>query len=959
MADWKKEITDRLAGLRLTPSRQAEIVEELAMCLEDLYNDLLAGGATEEDAWLATLRQLNDGDLLAQELNKVEHPRKEEPVVFGGGTVNSRVNMTGGILQDLRYGARMLLKSKGFTLVAVLSLALGIGANTAIFSVVDAVLLKTLPVKEPATLLVFAWEAGRPFRVSGMSGTSSVPTPPDRKGLSLFRYEVFERMQRPAAAPESPLSDFFAFAPVGEVTAGVGDVAEIVDGQAVSGGYYAGLGVQPILGRSISEEDDHRGASPVVVLSYPFWKERFGADPSVIGQQLTLNKHSFAIIGVTPPSFTGTLQVDYRPVFTIPIACEPLLEGENSSLGDASGPGMWWLDLMGRLKPGATGEQARESLNDAFQTAALEVMPPPHKENQPAQLDPKDYPRLLAESGSRGMLDTRREFAPTIYGLLIVVGLVLLIACANVANLLLARAALRGPEISVRLAVGAGRWRLVRQLLTESIMLATLGGAAGVILAFAGKSVLRALADKSAGFLPSGVDLSLNWRVLAFTLAVSILTGVLFGLAPAWRATRVDLAASLKQSRRTTGAVSRVSKALVVMQVALSLVLLVGAGLFLRTLYNLQCVNLGFNQDNLLLFSLRPQQSGYKDERLLQFYQQLFTRLDNLPGVRAATFGKVPLIAADNYMSDFLLPGETEHSAPEHDTNMQVARENYFETMQIPLLLGRTFSSQDDQRAPKVAIVNQTFANKFFPGENVLGKHVTILEGKREVEIVGVAADTKYMTQREEYAPLIYTPWRQQAEDIGQMSFALRSAAEPIALAAEIRQAVAEMDHSIPVTEVITQTARSQATLGQERLTARLLGFFGGLALLLAAIGLSGVLGYSVAQRTNEIGIRMALGAQTANVLRMVVWQGMKLVLLGLAVGTLTGYALERLLASQYFGPDAWQRQMTSHLYGVTGTDPLTICAVAVLLSLVALIACGLPARKATRVDPLEALRYE
>jgi predicted permease len=863
------------------------------------------------------------------------------------------------MFRDLRYGMRALLKNKGFTIVAVLSLALGIGANTALFSVVDAVLLKTLPVTEPERLVLFEWQAGRLFRTNGMSGTSSVPGPPDIKGLSLFRYDVFEIMrQARAQASDSPLSDFFAFAPMGELTAVVDQQAELISGQAVSGGYYAGLKVQPILGRGITDEDEKAGAAPVVVLSHQFWQEQFGARPTVIGQQLKLNKQLFTIIGVTPPAFTGTLQVDYHPAVTIPLASEPSVQGENSRLGTANEPGFWWLNLMGRLKPGATHEQARDSLNGTFQTHALEVMPPPRKANEPAQLDSKDYPRLLVESGSRGMLDTRRVYTPTIYGLFIVVALVLLIACANVANLLLARAALRSAEITVRLAVGAGRWRLVRQLLTESVLLATLGGAVGVLFAFWGKSALLALADKDTGILPNGVDLSLNWRVLVFTLAVSLLTGVLFGLAPAWRATSLDLTTALKQSRRTTGAVSRLSKGLIVAQVALSLLLLVGAGLFIRTLYNLQQVNLGFNQENLLLFRLQPQQSGYKDERLWQFYQQLFARLDHLPGVRAATFGKVPLIANDNWFNDVLLPGETERTAGKHETMLQTVRENYFATMEIPLLRGRGFTAQDDQRAPQVAIVNQTFARQFFPNEDVLGKRVTP-SGEHEVEIIGVVADTKYRSQREELKPLLYTPWQQEGAVIGEMSFALRTTGEPTALAATVRQVVRELDSSLPVTEVSTQTARAQATLGQERLSARLLSFFGGLALLLAAIGLSGVLAYSIAQRTNEIGIRMALGAQTANVLRLVVWQGMRLVLLGLFVGALTGYGLQRLLASQYFTEDAWQRQMAQQLYGVTGTDPLTFAVIAGLLTIVALAACWVPARRATKVDPLVALRYE
>jgi predicted permease len=864
------------------------------------------------------------------------------------------------MFRDLRYGLRMLLKHKGFTLVAVLSLALGIGANTALFSVVDAVLLQTLPVTEPERLVVFEWQAGRPFRVNGMSGTSHVPGPPDIRGLSLFRYEVFEKMdQARSQVSDSPLSDFFAFAPIHELTAVVDQQAEIINGQAVSGGYYAGLKVQPSLGRGITDEDDKPGAAPVVVLTHQFWQERFGANPAVIGQPLKLNKQSFTIIGVTPPAFTGTLQVDYHPDVTIALACEPLVQGENSILGTAKEPGMWWLNLMGRLKPGATFEQARDSLNGAFQAEALEVMPPPRKANQPAQLDRKDYPRLIAESGSRGMLDKRRVYTPTIYGLFIVVALVLLIACANVANLLLARAALRSAEINVRLAVGAGRWRLVRQLLTESVLLAALGGAVGVLFAYWGKGVLMALTDKDAKFLPGGVDLSLNWRVLGFTVAVSLLTGVLFGLAPAWRATGLDLATSLKQSRRATSAVSRLSKGLIVAQVALSLLLLVGAGLFIRTLYNLQRVNLGFNQENLLVFTLQPEQNGFKDERLLQFYQQLFARLDQLPGVRAATFGKVALIAEDNYSNDFLLPGETEETAVEHDTMRQMVRENYFATMEIPLLHGRGFTAQDDQRAPKVAIVSQDFALRFFPNQDVLGKRVTFNDDKREVEIIGVVADSKYESQREEIKPLFYTPWRQEGAKIGKMHFVLRTAGETTALAAPVRQVVRELDSNLPVIELGTQTARSQATLGRERLSARLLIFFGGLALLLAAIGLSGVLAYSVAQRTNEIGIRMALGAQTANVLRLVVWQGMRLVLFGLTVGALTGYALKRLLASQYLAEDAWQRQMAEQLYGVTGTDPLTFAVIAGLLTIVALAACWLPARRASKVDPLVALRYE
>jgi predicted permease len=695
------------------------------------------------------------------------------------------------------------------------------------------------------------------------------------------------------------------------------------------------------------------------VLSHQFWQERFAANPAVIGQSLKLNQQTFTIIGVTPPAFIGTLQVAERPAVTIPIAGEPFLRGESSNLGTANKPGHWWLNVIGRVKPSATYEQARASLNGAFQAAALEVMPPPRRADEPAELDPKDYPNLVAESGSRGMLDERRYYAPTIYALFIVVALVLLIACANVANLLLARATSRSAEITVRLAVGAGRWRLIRQLLTESVLLASLGGVAGVLFALWGNSALVAMTDKDTGLIPSNVALNVNWRVLAFTLLVSLLTGVLFGLAPAWRATKLDLATSLKQSRRATGAVSRLSKGLIVAQVALSLLLLVGAGLFIRTLYNLQGVNLGFNQDNLLTFKLQPAQGGYKDERLLQFYQQLFARLDNLPGVRAATFGRVPLIARDNYWNGILLPGEVEMTAPGRSTARQMVRENYFAALEIPFLRGRGFTARDDARAPQVAIVNQTFAHRFFPNDDVLGKQITFRGDKRTVEIVGVVADTRYETQRKEIPPLLYTPWQQEVATIGQMNFTLRTTGEPTALAANVRQLVRELDSNLPITDISSQTARSQATLGQERLSARLLSFFGGVALLLAAIGLSGVLAYSVSQRTNEIGIRMALGAQTANVLRLVIWQGLKLVLLGLAVGAASGYGLKRLLANQSFGRGTWQARMAEQLYGVSVTDPLTVAVIALLLIVVALLACWIPARRATKVDPMTALRSE
>ena len=861
--------------------------------------------------------------------------------------------------QDLRYGVRVLTKNPGFTLVVVITLALGIGANTALFSVVDAVLLKTLPVRQPERLVLFEWQAGEKFRTSGMRGIF-MPNPKGRRGASMFRYDTYEKLLVEQSHNEqSPLSSLFAFAPLYEQTVTVNEQAEISEVQAVSGNYFAGLGVQPALGRAITEADDSVTAPPVVVVSHSYWQGRLGGNADVIGKQLKINRLSFTIIGVSPADFTGSLQVGQSPPLTVPLAVEPALLGKQTARAQPDHPEYWWLHLMGRLKQGTTLEQARDSLKSTFQMLALEAMPPPKAETDVANLDPKDYPQLTARSGSRGMMESRQRLSFRIYGLFIVVAIVLLIACANVANLLLARAATRAYEISLRQAVGAGRWRLIRQLLTESVLLSVLGGVVGVLVALWGMQGLMAISDRHTDFIPTEVDLRLNWRVLGFTFAVSLLTGILFGLVPALRATKTDLSSMLKQSQRSTGKISRLGKGLVVVQVALSLLLLIGAGLFIRTLHNLQQVKLGFNQESLLLFSLDVQQGGYKDERLKDFYQQLFGRLDYLPGVQSVTFARVPLISHSMWNTDILLPGETLKNSGEHVSNRQLVRENYFSTMEIPLLAGRAFNQKDTAQAPKVAVVNQAFARKFFQGDNVLGKRVTDADVKSEFEIVGLVADTKYNSQRDEIEPLLYTNWQQQPDRIGTMDFALRVKGEPTQLTNAVRQAVGGLDTNLPLTHVTTQAIRSNEALGQERLFARLLTFFGVLALVLAVIGLAGVLAYSVAQRTSEIGIRMALGAQMSDVLRMVMWQGMKLVLAGLVVGGAGGYVLKRLATSKYVTLEDWQRQLGDQLYGVSATDPWTFGVIAGLLALVAVVACYVPARRAAKVDPLVALRYE
>lgn len=869
------------------------------------------------------------------------------------------------LLQDLRYGVRILWKSPGFTLIAVLTLALGIGANTALFSVVDALLLRQLPVKAPEELVLFEWEAGRPFRTSGVRGTF-IPDyfSPGKRGSSSFRPNLVEKMQEQARKSESPLSEFFFFARMDRLAVVADQQSESAEGQVVSGDYFKGLGLTALLGRTITAADDNPTAPPVAVLSHQYWASRFAANPSVLGKQVTINKIPSTIIGVTPPAFKDTMQVGGKLDITIPMAFAPQLNTEERFLDKADKPAIWWLHVMGRLKPGVTREQARASLNGTFQSLALELMPPPQKEDQPKQLQAQDYPTLIAREGGRGMLEMRKVYAATAYLLFGVVALVLLIACANVANLLLARAASRGAEISVRLAVGAGRGRLLRQLLTESLFLSALGGAVGILFAFWGKDMLTALSTGNGNFFPTDMEYQMNWRVLSFTLLVSLLTGILFGLAPAWRATKLDLTSALKESNRTAGGGtrSRLSKALVVAQVALSLLLLNGAGLAVRTLRNLQQVNVGFDQENLLLFSLESGASGYKDERLMTLYDQIFAQLEGLPGVRAASFARVPLLAHYSFGSSLLLPGEAADSKVEHNTNLQIIRENYFTTMGIPLVRGRSFIAQDDSRAPKVAIVSETLARKFFPNEDPLGKRVGFdKDTLGKIEIVGIVRDIKYNSQREEDEPLFYTPYRQGIGDAGVMYFTLRTVGDPVALVPVVRQAIREVDSNLPLTEIKTQLVQSSETLNEERIFAQLMSFFGLLALVLAALGLYGVMAYAVTQRTREIGIRLALGAQTRDVLRLVLGQGLQLVLIGLSVGAVMGYALQRIAASQSVNALAALKQIlaSKKLYGVSANDPLTFAVVAVLLLVVALLACWVPARRATKVDPMIALRCE
>ncbi|CAN5450427.1 ABC transporter permease [soil metagenome] len=848
--------------------------------------------------------------------------------------------------QDLRYAARMLRKQYGFTSIAVLSLALGIGANTALFSVVDAVLLKKLSVTEPEELVLFKSLTVPNFNFGGFNGNTNPDPASGMTAATSFPYQTFVRLRE----QKSVLSETFAFAGVA-VNVNVDGQADVARAQVVSGNYYTGLGVRPFLGRLITDSDDRAAATPVMVISERYWQRRFNRNPEVLGKQIKLNNVSFTIVGVTPPEFTGTGQVGSSPDVSVPLALEPQLSTDRSRM---RGAGQWWLRLMGRLQPGATAEQARASLEVVFQQSVVEHraarVPAPGQPPLPP-LEPKDYPRLAVDSGSQGEMDVRRRFAPQLYLLLGVVALVLLIACANVANLVLARASSRQKEIAVRLAMGSGRGRLIRLLLTESVLLSMLGGGLGIIFASWIKDVFLTVGNWGGEGM-NALNPRLDLRVLAFTIALSLVTGVLFGLAPAWRATRIDLTPSLKETGRSSSGASRslLSKSLVVVQVAMSLLLLISAGLFLRTLHNLQTVALGFNSENLLLFSVDPNLLGYKDAALANLYRQMFDRIEAVPGVSAVTFSRNALLSGSISGREVYLAGSgsSADASPRQigEIRLHHVRENFFATMEIPLLHGRSLSPQDDERGPKVVVVNQTFARLISSSENPIGKRFGFnVDKPTEIEIVGVVRDAKYGNLRDESPPTVYVPWLQELSRVGAVTFEVRTAGDPVASVTAIRQAVREVDSNLPVAAVRTQVEQANESLRMERLFARLLSLFGLLALLLAAIGLYGVMAYSVAQRTKEIGIRMALGAQRHNVLKLVLSQGMILTLIGVALGAGGAIALTRL--------------MKSLLFGVSATDPVTFIAIALLLTAVALLASYVPARRATKVDPLVALRYE
>jgi putative ABC transport system permease protein len=920
MPEWKEEIRRRLAQLNLEPTREAEIVEELAQHLDDRYLELLSDGATEEQTYRVALAELSESELLARELRRIERPVNRERIVLGA----RRRNMIGDLWQDLRYAARMLRKNPGFTAVAVVSLALGIGANSAIFQLLDAVLLRTLPVSNPGELAEVRIEDMTGARGSFNSWNPTVPNPV---------WEQIRNQQQAFSGVFAWGSTQFNLAPGGE--------PRPAQGLWVSGDFFKVLGVRPILGRVFTPEDDQRGCgAPGAVISHSFWQREYGGDPSVVGKELTLAGRSLEIIGVTPAGFFG-LEIGQSFDIAIPICSEALLLGKNSQLDSGTS---WWLTIMGRLKPGWSLEQATAHLN-SISSGIFQVTLPA---GYPAvSVDNYLGFKLAAFPAGTGISQLRETYSSPLWLLLAIAGMVLLIACANLANLMLARASTREREIAIRLAIGASRGRLVRQLMAESLLLAMVGAGLGLFLA-------RELSRFLVSFLSTQgnslfVDLDTDWRVLAFTTSVAIVTCVVFGLTPALRATRIGPAAVLKaDSRGMTASRERFSlrRTLVALQVALSLVLVMGALLFSRSLSKLLAEDAGFQPKGILITSISLPRLNLPTERRQDFKRKLLERIRAIPGVDSAADTNVVPLSGNAWGNDVWLDGSD--SGQRTNSSFSRISSDYFKTLATPLLVGREFDDRDTTTSPNVAIVNESFARQLVNGANPIGtrfwREATPNDPERVYEIIGLVKDTKYRDLRLDFAPIAFLPLSQDPYPSQFAQILIRSSATMSNVIAPVKSALAEIDPKIVVNFRVFETQIWDSLL-RERLMATLSAFFGFLAAMLAAIGLYGVISYGVAGRTKEIGIRMALGAERRDVLWLILREALLLVLIGVAIGLPAVLAATRLVSSL--------------LFGLKPADPISLSAAVILMFTVAAIAGYIPARRATKVDPMVALRYE
>jgi predicted permease len=826
------------------------------------------------------------------------------------------------LLNEIRYAIRGLLKHPGFTAIAVITLAIGIGANTAVFSVINGLLLRPLPAERPDEL----------FAVSRGDGMAPAASYADY----LYYRDQNQVFSGLAASATTPLN----FGGLESGRRGGDQGGGVILGEIVSGNYFSTLGVNAAFGRALTPEDDQiPGAHPVAVISHRFWESRLGAAGDVVGKTLILNGHSFTVIGVMPDSFTGTL---FTPHVWTPLAMHAqMMPGAPDRLSDHRGN---WLGLIGRLKPGIAPAQATAALNTLDGQLRQQYAEPERR----------------AEETTLSLLSTRGVMLPhlrriiTIISTLatLVVGAVLLLACANVASLLLARANARRREIAVRLALGASRGRLIRQLLTESLLLATLSAVAGLIVASWAMDLLIRFMPAS-GPLTFTPDLRLDGRVFVFTLAVSLLTAVIVGLAPALQTAKSNLVLALKdESGNAGGPLSRRSRLfglrglLVSAQVAVSLVLLITTGLFVRSSLNAATIDPGFDTQNGLVLTLDLGLQGSTETRGKQFQQELKERLAALPGVRGVSLASYVPLGPDDTLAEVRVEGREVDPESDQDLVGSMAIDSdYFQTMGTQLLRGRNFGSADGEASPKVTIINETMAKRYWPGGDAIGKRLRLGAAADAPlrEVVAIVRDAQWRNIGEPPRAVVYRPISQSWSP--RSSYVVRTAGQPNAMLTDVRREVQRLDPNLPVQALRTLTEHVSEALWPARLGAGLLAVFGLLALMLAAVGLSGVIAYLVSQRTHEFGIRLALGAQADDVLRLVIWQGLKLTLCGVLIGLLAAFALTRLMGNL--------------LYGLSPTDPLTFVAITSLLVAVALFASYIPARRATKVDPLAALRYE
>ncbi len=909
MPDWREEITRRLRSLKLAPTREAEIIEEVAQHLQDRYREIVVGGATEEDARCAALEELRDENLLARGLRQVEQETKSEPVPLGGEGERSPLR---GLARDVRYGLRQLRRNPGLAAIVVLTLGLGIGANTAIFSVVNALLLRGIPVQNPNQLVALAFHQGK------------------SEGLPLLSYPDLRDIGEQAGGSLEPFGYKFGMDGLSE-----GGHADRVVTNYVTGNYFSALGVKPALGRLIlPSEGGPSRPDPILVLGYSYWQSRFGGSPAVIGKQVLVNGHPLTIVGVARKGFQGVLnEVDiqaFMPLNMVRVEMDFPLDSRAAR----------GLFALGRLKGSTTLAQAQAALDviatrlshqypDTNAVATFQVYP-----QKEAALTPMPQPGMY-----------REELVVT--GLFLsLAALVLLLACFNVANILMVRATAREREMTIRTALGAPRLRLIRQLLTESLLLALLGCGAGVLVGLWAGSLLGSI-HISMG-LPVTFHFSFDWRVFAYSVTAAIVAGMAVGVMPAFCAARANPAAALHDGGRTASVRHyRLRSALVVTEVAGSIVLLTVAGLFTRSLVKAQHMDLGFDPEHLTNFHVDPQEIGFDYAQAMEFYKNLLNRVRALPGVQTATLAFTypsngVYLNAESVFVEGHLPPKGE---PAPVVSVNEVTPGYFETLGIPIVEGRTFANTDTADAPLVAVINQRMAKQFWPGEDPIGKRFrTGSESGNPIEVVGVARDTKYEDLFAKPTPYLYKPLAQ--DYVPMQTLQVRSLLPPATLVREVEHQIHDLAPGLPVFDIETMMETlNGGGFYTFRLGAYLAAALGLLGLILATVGVYGVISVSTSQRTREIGIRMALGARPNDIRQAILHQGLTIVVVGTLLGAAVALGLTRVMAHL--------------LYGVSAHDPITYCGVTLLIAGVTLLACYVPARQATKVDPMVALRYE